>query len=97
MTQEQLKELLHYNSDTGVITYRSTGRLAGTQNKETKAIVISIRKKSYLAHRLAVLYMTGKNPENDVRHLDNNKANNQWANLVQCTRSENVTKRYKND
>lgn len=73
LTQEQLKELLNYDQETGVFTWRTQlgnpriGAVAGTMagKGEHKTLRIGIGGKSYLAHRLAWLYMHGEWPQND--------------------------------
>ena len=43
-------------------------------------VLISVQKKKYLAHRLAVLFMTGVWPD-EVDHEDGVRNNNRWTNL----------------
>ncbi len=86
LTQAKLKELLHYNPDTGIFTWLN-GRGNGTL-KEDKAgsicnnyIEIGVNKISYYAHRLAWLYMEGYFPENEIDHINRIKDDNRWCNL----------------
>lgn len=90
ITQEYLKEILDYNPDTGIFTWKirpsqikHIGNIAGTLNKRGY-IRINVNKKSYLAHRLVLLYMTGSWPIDMVDHKDNNKSNNCFDNLREC-------------
>lgn len=93
LTQERLKELLHYDLDTGVFirlksTYkRYIGKVAGNINKDSY-VVIYIDGKPYYGHRLAFLYMTGSIPY-EVEHKDTIKHHNWWTNLRAATHSEN--------
>lgn len=91
LTQESLKEMLHYNPDTGVFTWikRQGGNIAGTK-RQGEYVRIYISGKYYFAHRLAYLYMDGKPPKNDVDHIDHAKGNNRWSNLREVTHSENL-------
>lgn len=94
MTQARLKELLHYEPETGCFTWRifSTlvrpgDRAGGGHGLGYRAIGLDYKK--YLEHTLAYLYMTGEWPENEIDHLNRDKSDNRWANLRHVTRSEN--------
>ena len=96
LTQEMLKEILHYNSKTGIFIWKKSnsnvvkiGQVAGFTNGKGY-IEIGINKKYYKAHRLAFLYMTGKIPNTDIDHKDRNRTNNKWNNLRAATRSQNI-------
>lgn len=83
LTRKRLRELLIYNPCTGVFTWISgarTGKSAGYVNKSLGYILIGIDGKSYYAHRLACLYVTGKFPDDETEHDDRNRANNCWWN-----------------
>jgi hypothetical protein len=95
LTQERLKELLHYDPDTGVFTWQSTttnrvksGQVAGTLN-DKGYIQIRVEGVIYPAHRLAFLYVDGEFPISEVDHQDRDGLNNRWRNLRQATSSEN--------
>ena len=89
LTVQELKELLHYNPDTGVFTWlvkRSgikLGDVAGTKRKNDGKtyIIISVDGKKYRAHRLAFLYMTSDFPELICDHINGNGIDNRWYNL----------------
>lgn len=87
LTQERLKELLHYNPDTGIFTWLVIGknrikktRIAGSKTKDGY-IKITIDGIGYFAHRLAFLYMNGKYPDNFTDHINGTKTDNYWKNL----------------
>lgn len=96
-TQEYIKEILHYDSETGVFTWkdrnnRYTKRLNGKQAgclRNDGYLTIGIKNKLILAHRLVFLYMEGNLPENFVDHIDGVRTNNKWSNLRHATKSEN--------
>ncbi len=77
LSQEELKEILHYNTETGNFTWlvdRANGSvkggdIAGNLRKDGY-ISIGIYGKSYLSHRLAWLYMTGGWPKFEIDHID---------------------------
>jgi len=91
----RLKELLHYNQIAGTFTWISKpdgkvniGDLAGSISKSNGYIIIGIDGSTYLAHRLAFLWMNGVMPE-FVDHGDHVRTNNVWDNLSAATRQEN--------
>ena len=95
ITQERLKELLHYNPDTGIFTWLvDRGRLAkkGDESGCTKSdgyIRIRLDGAGYYAHRLAFLYMEGDIPQ-EIDHIDRSRSNNSWGNLARTSRSRNM-------
>jgi hypothetical protein len=58
-------------------------------------IEISLLSKSYTAHRLAWLYMTGNFPENQIDHINCIKTDNRFINLRQATNAENAQNKIK--
>lgn len=95
LSQKELKELFHYNPETGIFTRRAsvswnTKRgdiVSGVSNGYLR---VNIGGKQYYCHQLAVLYMTGGLPEDDVDHINHLKTDNRWSNLRAVTRSENL-------
>ena len=95
LTQSRLKELLHYDPETGIfrwIVYRSPkcqiGTIAGSYNPAGYH-VIRIDYKQYQASILAWLYMTGEWPPQDTEHKDVNPSNTKWNNIRLCTQTQN--------
>jgi len=100
LTQGRLKELLHYNPETGIFTWvkgrvksrggnAKKGKVAGTAHS-AGYIQIAIDKKLYLAHRLAFLYVDGYIPENNVDHINRIRDDNRWCNLREVSQSCNL-------
>jgi hypothetical protein len=96
ITQERLKEVLYYNPQTGSFKWAKTRR--GVRVGQDAGRIsrlgyhqISIDRRSYLAHRLAWLYMEGFFPTNiEIDHIDQNPSNNKWNNLRLVSRSCNA-------
>lgn len=91
ITQDELKEILHYNPDTGIFTYtkdvsnhRKKGSIAGY--KHLGYINIEIKEKGYKAHRLAWLYFYGEFPKKDIDHINNIRDDNRIKNLREADR-----------
>ena len=96
LTQERLKELLHYCPDSGEFSWLqktrpqiNIGDKAGSIANTDGYVRIKINKKLYLAHRLAFLYMDGRFPPEQVDHINRSESDNKWANLRPSTASEN--------
>lgn len=98
LTAARLRELLHYDSETGAFTRKVTtgnmgrwksGQLAGSKSKQTGYIEICVDAKKYQAHRLVWLYVYGKWPEQDIDHKNGIRDDNRISNLRQATRAEN--------
>ena len=95
LTQQELKELLHYEPLTGVFTRRTAtancvqaGDIAGT--KETTGYIrLRVLNKKYLAHRLAWLYVYGEWPSKHLDHINGVRDDNCIANLREATPREN--------
>lgn len=95
LTQARLKELLHYDPETGQFTWLAnqgrarTGQTAGTTDT-AGYVVVRAAGRFYKAHRMAFLYMCGEFPPDDVDHINRVKGDNRWGNLRLATRPENL-------
>lgn len=97
ISQERLKELLHYDPVTGLFTWkvRSSNRIhvGDVCNYRIDAgyVMIRIDGKLMYAHRLAWLYMTGVLSDDDlIDHEDTIKDNNKYTNLRIATKGQNA-------
>ena len=95
LTQSQLKELLHYDPDTGIFTnlvYRGPNALkndvVGSINNRGYLTLI-IKGKNYKCHRLAWFYIHGVWPKDQIDHINQIKNDNRIINLREVSNSEN--------
>lgn len=95
LTQARLKELLRYDPDTGVFTWRvartagiKAGDVAGALNNEGYRI-LTLGKRQYKAHRVAWFYVTGAWPPHVIDHINQNASDNRFCNLRLATTAQN--------
>lgn len=99
LTHERLREVLHYDAETGIFTWRITASAraragcAAGKGDPNGYVRIGFEGRYYLAHRLAWLYTTGELPKLDLDHKDGVRANNRWDNLREANRSQNCQNR----
>ena len=96
LTQAELKEVLHYDPESGIFRWRfakpngvKPWNVAGAPNSNLY-VKIYIKKKMHSAHRLAWLYMTGAWPPEYIDHVDGDVSNNKWSNLRTASAKQNM-------
>jgi hypothetical protein len=95
LDQTTLKKMLRYDSLTGEFRWNvgtHKHRRAGALSS-AGYIKIRMQGKDYQAHRLAVLYMKGAFPTQDVDHMNCNRSDNRWINLRVVPRQINAHNR----
>lgn len=96
---ERVRELLSYDPETGSCVWRvsrngcKVGGVAGSLRSDGY-LNMRIDGRSYLAHRVAFLYIHGIWPTNQIDHIDRIKSNNRIDNLREATVSENGQNRH---
>jgi hypothetical protein len=94
VSAERVRELLAYDPQTGAFTWRvkrgpcSAGSAAGTLRPDGY-LQIGIDGKHYLAHRVAVLYMTWQWPPDEVDHEHWKRDDNRWSEIRPATHAMN--------
>ena len=96
ITQDQIKECLSYDPETGIFTWlKSTnnrvriGQRAGFIRSDGYRRIM-VNRKRYFAHRITFLFMTGSFPSDEIDHVNGRRDDNRWANLREANRYQNM-------
>jgi len=98
LTQKGLKEVLNYDSGTGVFLWvvstrrKPAGERAGSARADGYRS-IGLGGVRYLEHRLAFLYVYGRWPSGHLDHINGDTSDNRIDNLRECTPWENLQNR----
>ena len=93
LTQARLRELLHYDPETGKFLKNGVEPNAHSCDY----LVISLMGKSHKAHRLAWFYVHGEGPAKGfiVDHVNRDRKDNRIANLRLASHRENMQNKSK--
>lgn len=100
LTAERLREVLNYDPETGVFTWRvarpkcRVGAVTGYLTPIGYR-TIKIDRERYYAHRLAWLYVYGKWPTGEVDHRSGKKDDNRIKELRETTPALNQQNRHR--
>lgn len=100
LTHERVREMLHYDPETGVLTWRKNrrmgpkliGKVAGYVDGNGRRL-IEIDREIFHVGPLIWFWMTGKGPVGKVDHKDRDPLNNRWANLRDVTKGVDAQNR----
>lgn len=98
LTAERLREVLHYDPETGVFT-RKVKRVWNASGSEEATpthgyLKLGVDGVQYMAHRLAWLHVYGHWPREFIDHINGNRSDNRIANLRDAScRTNNENKR----
>mgnify|MGYP000603186201 FL=1 len=88
LSASNARHLLHYDGRSGLLVWnvdRGHGVRAGDEVgtvRDDGRIALTIDRKTYLAHRVVWLIMTGDWPESRILFRDGDPQNLRWANLM---------------
>ena len=93
---EQFSDTKRFKAKTNWARWNTLyeGQRAGClRDNEDNSVVIRVDGRTYLSHRLAWLYMIGGWPKQEIDHKDLDRQNNDWSNLREATRAEQMANR----
>jgi len=100
ITQEELKKILSYSQDSGLFVWirvskyhnEKRGKIAGgvCESRGKYYKVIRINRRGYKAHRLAWIYVYGREPKCEIDHINGDSLDNRIINLREANRFQNT-------
>lgn len=93
LTLERLKQVIVYDPETGAMRHKGRqgvrdGSSAGALDAEGY-LVVRIDAIKHRANRLAWLYMTGKQPEGQIDHINGIRSDDRFCNLRMVSNKQN--------
>lgn len=98
-----VRENMHYSPETGILTWttRKQGRVVGKPighlDKDGYRTISRSengrkngKKKRYCVHRIIWIWVHGKEPIDQIDHINGNKADNRLCNLREANTAENM-------
>lgn len=100
ITQSELKELITYDPNTGIMKWRKKNRHSKPENvcdgyyNNKGYLLLCINYRQYVQHQLAWLYITGSWPKEQLDHIDGKRDNNIFSNLREATNRQNCYNKF---
>lgn len=88
LTAEQIRQVLTYDPETGIFTWKKNGVIAGWSSP-AGYVYIRVLGKLRGAHRLAWLCVHGEMPPKNIDHINRQPGDNRLANLRPCSQRQN--------
>lgn len=95
-TQQEVKDRLHYDPETGVMTWvkrpslnMRAGMIAGNKNTTLGYHMIVFNKQIHRMHRIIWLYVHGCMPTGQIDHINGDGFDNRLSNLREVTFLQN--------
>lgn len=92
-----VRQYFDYTPETGELRWRigsrrrKAGEIAGTPSRcEKNRVTVGFMGINIRAHIIIWAYQTGKWPDFQIDHINENPSDNRWVNLRQATKSENM-------
>ncbi len=98
LTAAEARNLWDYDPETGDLMWNVTtghqtkGSMAGTETTRSY-IAVQYKRIIYRKSRLVWLIVTGSWPEEEIDHINGNRADDRFSNLRECSRSQNQCNR----
>jgi hypothetical protein len=95
MDIDGIKKVLSYDPEAGSLTWlcdrgrAKAGSVAGTIHKRSGYVHIEIFGRYYSAHRLAWALHYGREPEDQIDHINKNRSDNRICNLREASNGQN--------
>lgn len=96
---DNIRASFRYCPDTGIFYWLKDvgqrgrcGQIAGSlwaNPRSRKYIILTLNKKRYASHRIAILLHTGRPPHGEVDHINGDGTDNRLCNLRVCTKEQN--------
>jgi hypothetical protein len=84
LTPSRLKELLHYNPETGIFSREIEGSMVPLRPRQK----LSVAGCNHVAAKLAWLWVKGRYPTNTIVHLNFDKSDFRFCNLAEASPSQ---------